>query len=164
MQWQKNTERIRLPPLRKTKKGELNAILKDANVVAESIPTKTLKETNGLMYSTALILTSELGYDTGSTKAKDQKEPKWKVRLQKKLAKLRADLSNLKKWQDHKLKSDKVRERLRKTYKFENKDIVTKVEELKQRVMATANKIRRYESRISQYKQNQLFKLNQRAF
>ena len=38
------------------------------------------------------------------------------------------------------------------------------IEELKQRVLATAKKIERYEARIKQYRQNRQFNTNQRRF
>ncbi|XP_030752876.1 uncharacterized protein LOC115879951 [Sitophilus oryzae] len=115
------------------------------------------------MYSTAVVATRELGYDI-SPERKQQKQPKWKIRLKWKLGQLRADLSCIKKWKDGKLNDQRKKDYLWHKYKMAEKRIPTVMEELKQRIMATANKIERYERRIVQYRQNQLFKTDQKRF
>ncbi|XP_030767083.1 uncharacterized protein LOC115890869 [Sitophilus oryzae] len=158
-----NNERIRLPPLKKTKRNDLIRILRDINTVIDTIHTESLTETNKLMYSTAVVATRELGYDI-SPERKQQKQPKWKIRLKWKLGQLRADLSCIKKWKDGKLNDQRKKDYLWHKYKMAEKRIPTVMEELKQRIMATANKIERYERRIVQYRQNQLFKTDQKRF
>ena len=49
-------------------------------------------------------------------------------------------------------------EQLEKNYNVRRKGINTVIEELKQRILAKAAKIKRYEQRIIQYKQNIMFK------
>ena len=55
-----NTERQRLPNLHQLQSKPVKDILNDANVI-RTIPTNLLKETKQLMYSTATIITMELG-------------------------------------------------------------------------------------------------------
>ena len=53
---------------------------------------------------------------------------------------------------------------LEKKYRIQKKGIETVVEELKQRVSAKAAKVRRYEQRITTYRQNRLFAADQKRF
>ena len=55
-------------------------------------------------------------------------------------------------------------EQLEKKYNIKGKGITTVLEELKQRILAKAAKIKRYEQRRTQYKQNILFKQQQNRF
>ena len=55
-------------------------------------------------------------------------------------------------------------EQLEKKYNIRRKGMNTVIEELKQRVLAKAAKIKRYEQRITQYKQNIIFKQDQKRF
>lgn len=61
------TKRQRLPTNQQLQNQNVRNLLKVANEVISIIPTKTLKESNWLMYSTAAVITAELGY----------KLPKW---------------------------------------------------------------------------------------
>ena len=62
------------------------------------------------------------------------------------------------------LRNAKTKQWLIKKYRLETKTIAEVIEELKQRVLATAKKIERYEARIKQYRQNRQFNTNQRRF
>ena len=62
------------------------------------------------------------------------------------------------------LRNTKVRERLIKKYYLEVKTIAEIVETLKQRVTSTPKKIKRYEARCQQFRQNRQFNSNQRRF
>ena len=53
---------------------------------------------------------------------------------------------------------------LEKKYNIGRKKITTVIEELKQRVLAKAAKIKRYGQRVMQYKQNMLFQQDQKRF
>ena len=55
----------------------------------------------------------------------------------------------------------KVKNALQRKYWHEQKGFVVVFEELKQKIIAKAHKVKRYESRIQQYRQNRLFYINQ---
>ena len=55
-------------------------------------------------------------------------------------------------------------EQLEKKYNIRRKGITTVIEELKQRVLAKAAKIKRYEQQATQYKQNVVFGQDQKRF
>ena len=62
------------------------------------------------------------------------------------------------------LKNSNTKANLTKQYNLNTKTISEVSEELKQRVTATAKKIERYEARVTQFRQNSLFRTNQRRF
>ena len=55
-------------------------------------------------------------------------------------------------------------ERLERKYSIRVKRLNVAIEELKQRITATAAKVRRYQGRVDSYRQNELFENNQRQF
>ena len=68
------------------------------------------------MYSTALLVTEELVYEV-KYKARIPKEsPKWKIRLENKVAYMRNEISCLEHLKIDTLRNTKVRERLIKKY------------------------------------------------
>ena len=62
------------------------------------------------------------------------------------------------------LKNSNTKANLTKQYNLNTKTISEVAEELKQRVTATAKKIERYEARVTQFRQNSLFRTNHRRF
>ena len=93
------------------------------------------------MYSTALLVTEELGYEM-KCKARISKEsPKCKFRLENKVDYVRNKISCLEHLKIGTLQNTKVRERLIKKYHLEFKTIAEIVEILKQRVTSTTKKI-----------------------
>ena len=62
-----------------------------------TINRATIKETNQLLYSTAVVVTEELGYEIQSNKTSTQDTPpkKWKVRLHRRIDKWKVDVSCL---------------------------------------------------------------------
>ena len=74
-------------------------------------------------------------------------EPAWRRKLNGKVAKLRKDVSQLEKWKMQALRNNGLKEQLERTYNVKKKGIGVVIEEIKQRISATAAKIRRYDSR-----------------
>ena len=54
--------------------------------------------------------------------------------------------------------------KIRKKYSIRVKRLNVAIEELKQRITAIAAKVRRYQGRVDNYRQNRLFENNQRQF
>ena len=156
------TIRFRLPTLKDAPKRNLTQIIQDISNVLITISTSSIGETNNLMYSTALLVTEELGYEV-KCKARIPKEsPKLKIRQENKVAYMRNEISCLEHLKIGMLRNTEVRERLIKKYHMEVKTIAEIVEMLKQRVTSTTKKIERYEARCQQFRQNHQFNSNQR--
>ena len=76
--------RLRLPALKNTHRNkDLTQIIAGINKVLHTVNTATIKKTNQLLYSTAVVVTEELGYKIQSNRTSTQDTPpkKWKVRL-----------------------------------------------------------------------------------
>ena len=110
------------------------------------------------------FITEELGYDIRPTSRKPNQPPKWKTRLEHQITNWRNDICCLEHLKAGTLRNAKTKQWLIKKYRLETKTIAEVIEELKQRVLATAKKIERYEARIKQYRQNRQFNTNQRRF
>ena len=77
---------MRLPILKDAPKKDLAQIIQDINNVLITIRKASIGKTNNLMYITVLLVTEELGYEV-KCKARIPKEsPKWKIRLENKVA------------------------------------------------------------------------------
>ena len=153
-----------MPLCSKTIKAWMQAV-RDINDVLTTIQTASIGEKNQLLYSTVVVITEELGYDIRLTSRKPNQPPKWKTRLEHQISNLRSNIScleHLKKAGT--LRNAKTKQWLIKKYRLETKTIAEVIEELKQRVLATAKKIERYEAGIKQYRQNRQFNTNQRRF
>ena len=59
--------------------------------------------------------------------------------------------------------STKLKCELKKKYKIKAKGFNTVIDELKYRISAKTLKLKRYNSRVKQYRQNRTFKNNQKA-
>ena len=151
------TDRIRLPTLKDAPKKDLAQAVHDINEVLTTIHTASIGETNHMIYSSAVVITKELGYELNRPSNKPKESPKWKTRLEHKISNWRSDISCLEHLKAGTLRNVKTKEKLVKKYHLEVKTVSEVAEELKQRVLATAKKIQRYEARIKQYRQNRQF-------
>ena len=95
-------------------------------------------------------------------KKKEQAEPWWKKRIQLKINQLRRDLSRIEKIKNGELKKDRIGDSLKEKYHIRKKGINCVIEELKQRITANSEKIKRYQKRYKRYQQNRLFQNNQK--
>ena len=96
---------------------------------------------------------------------KTNQEPFWKRRTESDITRLRKGLSRLDDWFQGKLKKDKERkkEELRNKYRIKVKGFKVVIEQLTQRISAKLEKLRTYGARDKQYRQNKLFRRNQKA-
>ena len=159
-----HTISFRLLILKDALKSDLAQIILDINNVLTTIRTTAIGETNKLMYSTALLVTEDLGYEMKCKARIPKTSPKWKIRLENKVGYMRNEISYLEHLKIGTLRNTKVRERLIKKYHLVVKTIAKIVEMLKQRVTSTTKKIERYEARCQQFRQNRHFNSNQRRF
>ena len=95
---------------------------------------------------------------------REKNERKWKRRIQGDIKRLRQDLNLLereRKGELGKRRNRKLRD-LEEKYTVKSKGIKTVIEELKQRMIAKSAKIKRYEQRITQFRQNRMFYIYQK--
>ena len=78
------------------------------------------------------------------------------------MSRIRADLGRVERWKRDELQSNDLKCELERKYLVKKKGITVVIEELKQRLKAVQQTIRRYECRTEQYKQTRMFEANQR--
>ena len=154
--------RKRLPALRGIQRNKLIEEAMKVNEVMGRIRTCTITETNNLIYAGAFVVTERLGIKIDQKQNNNQ--PMWKRRLEGQLQTARRDLSKIKSIQEGRLVKKMVRDSLERKYRLKTKGCEVVIEELKQRIMAKASKIRRYSDRIKQFQQNRMFNNNQSRF
>ena len=84
--------------------------------------------------------------------------------MQNKVKELRKDLSQLETSKDEDISNFRCWGRFERKYSIRVKKLNGVIEELKQRISATAAKVRRYQGWVDSNRQNRLFKNNQRHF
>ena len=104
----------------------------------------------------------EVGVKKG--KIGEKKEPWWKSRIESDITNLRRDINRLERERRGEARGKRKRKikELNTKYRVKKKGINLVIEELKQRLIAKKTKVKRYEQRISQFRQNQLFQVNQK--
>ena len=87
----------------------------------------------------------------------------WRGRLQNKIKELKKNLSQLESSKDKEVNNVRHWQTERK-YSIRLKTLSAVVEELKQRIVAIAAKVRRYQERVDRFRKNRMFQNNQRQF
>ena len=140
--------------------NQLNDVTKRVNDVIMYIQTNTITETNNLIKAASVFVARQLGLKKGTKKKTN--EPWWKRRIENDIKRIRHDVNILEREKKGHLKRRVKFEVLVKKYNTKNKGLSVVIEELKQRQLAKSAKIKRYEQRIKQYRQNRLFQTDQR--
>mgnify|MGYP007065339753 CR=1 FL=1 len=151
---------IRLPKLKRIPKKQLMSHVQKIDALLEKIPTANITETNRLIYACAKVVTEKL--EIGEKKHESHGDPPWKKRLHGQIQRLLDDLSRLQEWKNGTLQNQRERERLNRKHRVTQKGLQVVTEEMKQRVTALAARLQRYEARVKQWRQNRLFRTNQR--
>ena len=155
------SERDPLPKI--TNSAKLNLKIKLYNVALKKILTNKecdLSNLSAIIYATGKAISNQMGVKTKKKKSKHtNKPPKWKVKIQKEIDALRAELSIL----DEISKGTTVK--TRKAIKIRNRNnasdensVLTAKETLKQKIQVKAHRLRRYDKRNRFYRQNKIFK------
>ena len=148
------------PNLRNTERSKLKKAVAEVNSVISLIETQTITETNRLLLAGANVVAARLGFKAGGSKR--VKEPWWLRRIKSKIQQLRKDISRLEKHMSGEIRKSKVRDQLKRKYKIDVKGPSVVLEELKQQLTAQAAKLKQYQERHKQYRQNRMFETNQR--
>ena len=95
---------------------------------------------------------------------RSKKEPWWKRRIEGDIKQIRKDLNILERRLKDELGQKKKAklQRIEDKYWVKNKGIKTVIEELKQRMIAKSEKIKRYDHRINQFRLNRMFNIDQK--
>ncbi|XP_042889217.1 uncharacterized protein LOC122264411 [Penaeus japonicus] len=161
------TTRENLPKI--TLNSKANEMIKLYNVALKEVIKhigKDLNTINNLFYSTAKVITSELGVKVKKKRQYNtNKPPKWKVKLQKEIDSLRAEISIL----DEMLKGTNVKTRKAKTIMKKNNitdgaSLEIAKETNTQKMQLKAQRLRRYDKRTKFYRQNKIFKTDAKKF
>ena len=91
-------------------------------------------------------------------------EPWWKRRMEAQVKQLNKDFGYINTLIERKNIKKKHNDRLERRYKLKRTGLPVTREEIKEKIKAKNNKIKRYQSRINQYQQNRTFKNNQGKF
>ena len=113
--------------------------LSKINEVIEHVPIDNITELNDTFYASAAIVTKKLARNWNEKK----EEPPWKKRLKAKVMELRKDISRVMQARN-KPHNDGFRRRIEVKHNIKRKGYQLVEEELKQRLKATAAKIKRY--------------------
>lgn len=153
-----HTMREKLPNIRHIDKKKIIEELEKINQVVEHLQIRNITELNDTFYASAAIVTQKLVKNRT-----DKVEPPWKIRLKKKVEEIQKDLSRIKEAMNRRY-NDRMRRKTEQKFNIKRKGYQLVIEELKQRLTATAAKIKRFEDRVKQYQQNRLFENNQKRF
>ena len=151
-------DRIMLPKLNAINKKDLQRCIGEVNEVIAEIGTDTLEATNSLVYAAAKYICEFFGLLP--YRETRHQCPAWKLRLSKKLDTTRKELSQLVAISENRLQNHSTINFLNKKYRLYEENIHTVIEVMKQKVTAISHRIRRYECRFVQYRQNRLFATN----
>jgi hypothetical protein len=138
------------------------------NEVLEFIETSTITETNWLIRAVSVYVAKRLGLKNFAERKVgcigSGKEPWWRRRLQQDVRELRRNISILESKLKGELRCEWKYKMLLGKLEVKKKGVKVVMEELKQRLVAKKVKIKRYEQRIQQFRQNRLFGVDQRRF
>ena len=151
----------RLLSLRIVEKSKLMKTVKIVNNLIGKIQARNITETNKLIYAGAYAVSDMVGMIKPKT---EKKEPWWKRRLEGQVKQMRRDLGFINKLIEKKKVKKKWRKILDTKYKIQKKKLTVVQEEIKQRIVAKQQKIKRYQNHINQFQQNRTFKNNQGRF
>lgn len=157
-----SVERTRLPPLRGVDRRKLQNAVGKVDVVLGKIRTNNITTTNDLLYAGAAVVTDMIGMRKNTKTTR--KDPPWMKRLEQKVKELNKDLGRVNALMKNLKINQVTKESLQRKYKIKQKGLSLVREEIKQRIVATTGKIKRFANRIKQFQQNRLFQNNQRRF
>ncbi|XP_063585458.1 uncharacterized protein LOC134762848 [Penaeus indicus] len=149
------------------KKLDRKALKIQVDTVNEAIKymkCRNITETNNLILAESVWVAEKFGLKTGARQKRN--EPWWKRRIEGDIRKLRHDVNLLEiglKGQLDVKKTQKIKQ-LNEKYRVNRKGIKTAIEESKQRMVTKSGKLKRYEYRIEQFRQNRMFGLNQKFY
>ena len=150
--------------LKSCNRNKLNKTVKDVNSVLDTIKTNNVTEDNALMHAAAYVVSERMGKVKKEQRKNMRKEPRWKRRISNSIKQWRKDLSKLEAYQRSGVLKEMEKRRLNDKYKWSEKGTRYICEMLRQKIRAGSVKIKRYDDRNTQFRQNSLFEANQKRF
>ena len=147
---------------KKVDRKTLRTKTEKVNGVLQFVKTSNITQTNDLIKAAGIWVAEQLGLKKFTIREKYV--PRWKRRIEGDIKRLRREVNFMERGQRGKLeakKKGKLKD-LEEKYGVKRKGFKTVVEELKQRMIAKSAKVQRYEQRITQFKQNRLFHIDQK--
>jgi hypothetical protein len=141
--------------------------VKVVNEAMKYISSNSVSQTNCLMKAGCVLIANDFGLRNLNERPRNTGkvfEPWWKRRLVRDVGSLRRSISVLDQKATGKLKREWKYKALDRKYGIRQKGLCIVLEELKQRLVVKKMKIRRYEQRVSQFRQNRLFMADQKKF
>ena len=132
------------------------------NGAIKHLVTADITQTNNLIKAASLWVAKQLGLKT--VKKEKKQDPWWKRRIEGDIKNLKKDISILEREKrgETGMRGKRKIKNLGDKYGIKRKGLTTVIEELKQRLLAKAAKIKRYGDRITQYRQNRMFAVEQK--
>lgn len=151
--------------LRRVDRGKIRIATQKVNRILPFVQTNNISGDKDLVRCAALLVQEMVGVNR-KTSNKQRKEPMWKRRIETDIVVLRKHLSKIERWYKGKWVNGKQPERdyLDRKYHIRANGFRTVIEQLKQRVMSKAQKVKRYTERCEQFQQNRLFENNPKQF
>ena len=157
-------QRVGLPSLKSCDTAKLRVELGKVNEAVKRIQTHNITELNSLLYAAAYVTTERMGM-LKERRGRRTDEPFWKRRVKRNIDTWRKDLSKIEEVRRGNMKlKQRKRDRLNRKYHLEERGTMYVSGMLKQKIKAGGRKVKRYDERCQQYKQNQLFRTNQKLF
>ena len=147
---------------KKVNKRSLRAQTERVNSVMNFVKMKNITETNKLLNAASVWVADQMGLKRFEINRK--KEPWWKWRIEHDIKSLKHDIHLLHRESKGELgnKTQWKLKHLEEKYRVRRKGINTVIEELKQKILAMSAKEKRYEQRITQFRQNRIFNVDQK--
>ena len=142
----------------------LRGATEKVNLAIKFIDTSNITQTNDLIRAASVWVAGEL--DMKGIAWRKKNEPKSKRRFQGEIMRLRQNLNLLERERKGELGKGRSRELkdLEEKYRVESKVIEIVIVELKQRMIAKSAKIKRYEQKITQFRQNGMSYIDQKIY
>ena len=161
------SERDPLPKI--TNSAKLNRKIKLYNIVLKKILTNRecdVSNLNAIIYVTGKAISNQIRVKTKKMKSKHaNKPPKWKVKIQREIDALWAELSILDEIsKGAAVKTRKARKVRNRNNVTDENSLLTAKETLKQKIQVKAQRLRRYDKRNRFYRQNKIFKTDAKKF
>ena len=122
--------------------------------VLRKFKTHSITKTNELFYAGAVVATNRLAVKINE--AAERKEPMWRRMLQIKIKELMKGSNQLESSKDKEVSNVRYWQTLDKKYSIRLKTLGVVLEELKQRIVDVAAKVRRYQESVDRFRQNRM--------
>ena len=150
---------------KKVDRKKLRILTTKVNSAISHIKTNNITQTNNLIKACSVWIAEKMGLK--KFEPKEKIVTRWKRRIESEIKELKRNVCLLDRKAKNELgrlgpkKSRKLRE-MEEKYRVKRKGIKTVIEELKQRMIAKSEKIKRYDQRINQFRLNRMFNIDQK--